>query len=95
MSHSSIIYHIGGSTFYSLRRGLGRERGLEENPPWMKDPRSACEPESKLLKGGGIGNSMGRIIRLIKGDTESLDHGSCRGSSLLFCVQSLQFLCGF
>ena len=36
------------------------------------------EPYSKLLKGGCIGDYIGTTIRVIKGDTRSLDSSSYR-----------------
>ena len=38
---------------------------------------SIYELEFKLLRGGYIGDYMGSLIGLIKGDTWSLNSGSC------------------
>ena len=38
-----------------------------------------CELESKLLYKGLIGIVSGTIRGVLKGDTSSLDHGSCDG----------------
>ena len=43
-----------------------------------REVRLSCiyEPQSKLLKGGYIGDYIGTTIGVIKGDTRSLDNGS-------------------
>ena len=40
-----------------------------------------CEPESKLLKGGYLGDDIG----LIRGDTRGLDYSSCNLQIRNFC----------
>ena len=38
---------------------------------------NSCELQSRLLKGGSIGDYRRDTISVIKGDTGSLDDGSC------------------
>ena len=45
------------------------------------------ELESKLLKGGYMGDYIGGTIRVIKGDTRSLDYSSYELLSILACLR--------